>query len=144
VSEKTSLTNVALSANCIVGEKARISNTVMMEGARVEPGAILQVRLMSIFLSRILDFFFVYRITNDNIAHKNTRRNFQNFHLKKEYMKRWPYDIIVPVFLLTLPTCSSLLFNHYDVSAMINNIWGSPFPYRFSAVSYFNNKFVEV
>jgi hypothetical protein len=37
------------------------------------------------------------------------------------------YDIIVPVFLTTLPTFSSLLFNHYDVSAMIKNIWGSPF-----------------
>jgi hypothetical protein len=34
-------------------------------------------------------------------------------------MRRWPYDIIVPVFLPTLPTFSSLLFNHYDVSAMI-------------------------
>jgi hypothetical protein len=55
VSEKTSLTNVALSANCTVGEKARISNTVMMEGARVEAGAILQVRLKSILLSSVPD-----------------------------------------------------------------------------------------
>jgi hypothetical protein len=34
----------------------------------------------------------------------------------------------------------SLLFNHYVVSAMIKNIWGSPLPYRFSVVSYLNNK----
>jgi hypothetical protein len=67
VSDKTSLTAVALSTGSFVGEKARISSSVVMDGARVEPGVVLQVAnqfswwaLMMLHLFRIN--ILVYRL----------------------------------------------------------------------------------